>query len=160
ATQALPSVTAAFIAAARRAGRRACFFATEQRFTERSDLSALCIGEQPVWDPRRWRETLRENRSLREQLRRARAKGVTVRVVPPAELQNPDAPARQAIENLVKRWLGAHEMAPMGFLVQLSLFAHAAERRCLLAEVNGRLVGLLGMVPVYARGGWFCEDLL
>jgi len=160
ATESLHEVAAAFIAAAKQAGRRACFFATEHRFTAQSSLSALCIGEQPVWDPCRWSEVLRESRSLREQLRRARAKGVTVRLVPPEELQDLQAPTRRAIEALVKSWLGDRPMAPMGFLVQLSLFADALERRCLIAELDGRVVGVLGMVPVYARGGWFCEDLL
>lgn len=156
----LRSVADAFIAAARKAGRRACFFATEPRFTEAAPLTSLCIGEQPVWDPRRWPETLGESRSLREQLRRARSKGVTVRSVPKEDLQDPEAPVRRAIERLIGRWLGTRQMAPMGFLVQLSLFAEAEERRCLVAEVDGRLVGVLGMIPIYARGGWFCEDLL
>lgn len=156
----LAAVAEAFIAAAHRAGRRVCFFATEPRFTKAVPLTSLCIGEQPVWDPKRWSETLRESRSLREQLRRARRKGVTVRVLPKEELQDPDAPARRALERLIGRWLGTRQMAPMGFLVQLNLFTEAAERRCLVAEVEGQLVGVLGMIPVYARGGWFCEDLL
>ncbi len=113
-----------------------------------------------MWHPARWAETLRDSRSLREQLRRARKKGVAVRAVAAAELQDKTSPTRRAIEILVKHWLGARQMAPMGFLVQLSLFADAAERRCLVAEQDGRIVGLLGMIPVYARGGWFCEDLL
>lgn len=160
ATEALGTVAAAFVAAARAQGRRCCFFATEPRFATASPLASLCIGEQPVWDPARWPDILRDSRSLREQLRRVRAKGLTVRLVPPAELLDPHAPARSAIEALLARWLGARTMAPMGFLVQLSLFAHAAERRCLIAEVDGRLCGVLGMIPVYARQGWFCEDLL
>ncbi len=156
----LQAVTDAFIAAARQAGRRALFFATEPRFTSAVKLTSLCIGEQPVWDPALWPQTLKESRSLREQLRRARAKGVRVRLVAAAELEDPQAPIRHAIEGLVGRWLGTRQMAPMGFLVQLSLFSEAAERRCLVAEADGRLVGVLGMIPVYARGGWFCEDLL
>lgn len=157
---ALEPVTRAFITAAGKARRRPCFFATEARFTGAVDLTSLCIGEQPTWDPSRWPETLRESRSLREQLRRARAKGVTVRTVPPSELEDPQSGTRRAIEALVERWLGTRAMAPMGFLVQLSLFSDATERRCLVAELGGRLVGVLGMIPVYARGGWFCEDLL
>lgn len=157
---ALSTVADAFVAAARAKGRRCCFFATEQRFVAASTLSSMCIGEQPVWDPARWPEILRGSRSLREQLRRARAKRMTVRLVPPAELSDLRSPARRAIEALIARWLGSRTMAPMGFLVQLSLFAHADERLCLIAEADGRLCGLLGMIPVYARGGWFCEDLL
>lgn len=41
----------------------------------------------------------------------------------------------------------------MSFLVQFSLFTDANERRCLIAERDGQLVGVLGMIPIYARGG-------
>ncbi len=157
---ALQAATAAFVAAAKAQGQRACFFATESRFTTASALTPLCIGEQPVWNPARFSECLQQSRSLREQLRRARKKGVRVRLIAAAELQDANSAIRRAIEELVQRWLGTRQMAPMGFLVQLNLFEDAAERRCLVAELDGRLMGLLGMIPVYMRGGWFCEDLL
>lgn len=149
-----------FIAAARQAGRRACLFATEERFTARSGLASLMIGEQPLWDPAAWDESLRQSRGLREQVRRARAKGVAVRALTAAELGDEASPPRQAMNALIERWLRARPMAPMGFLVQLHLFSHPEERRCFVAEQGGRLVGLLGAVPIYARGGWFLEDLL
>ena len=78
-------VTAAFMRAARAANRRACFFATEDRFTRQVRLRSLLIGEQPVWEPARWDAALRSRSSLREQLRRARAKGVKVRAAPRSE---------------------------------------------------------------------------
>lgn len=158
--EALKETAVAFLAAARAAGRRACFFATEQRFLDETELPALCIGEQPAWDPTAWPETLRQSRGLREQLRRARAKGVVVRRVEPQEFDDPGSPTRLAVERLARRWLGSRQMAPMGFLVQLSLFSDAHERRCFIAEREGQLVGVLGMIPVYARNGWFCEDFL
>lgn len=157
---ALEAVATAFIAEAHKAGRRACFFGTEPRFTAAGSLTAVGIGEQPVWNPAAWPQVLRDSASLRQQLRRARNKGVTVRAVSASELQDPQAPIRHAIDSLARRWLSARQMAPMGFLVQLSLFSEADERRCLVAEADGRLVGVLGMIPVYARRGWFCEDLL
>src|SRR5829696_4119129 len=40
------AVAEGFVAAARAAGRRACLFATEERFTGRAGLGALMIGEQ------------------------------------------------------------------------------------------------------------------
>lgn len=156
----LREVADAFTSAARAHDRRACFFATESRFLDETNMHALCIGEQPVWDPTGWADTLRTSRSLREQLRRARAKGVRVRLVAPHELEDEGSPIRAAITELARRWLGSRPMAPMGFLVQLSLFTDAKERRCLVAEREGQLVGVLGMIPVYARGGWFCEDFL
>jgi phosphatidylglycerol lysyltransferase len=118
------------------------------------------VGEQPVWEPGAWEGTLKASRSLREQLRRARAKGVRVRRVAPGELADAASATRRAIEALLARWLATRPMAPMGFLVQLHLFAFPEERRCFVAEREGRLVAFLNAVPVYGRGGWFLEDLL
>ncbi|MFN3650874.1 MAG: phosphatidylglycerol lysyltransferase domain-containing protein [Armatimonadota bacterium] len=148
------------IAAAGEAGRRVCFFATEQRFAGAVPLCSVPIGEQPIWDPSEWPEALRGSRSLREQLRRGRAKGVSVRQVSPEELAEPDPPVRRAVEVLIEGWLAHRAMAPMGFLVQVYPFDFAAERRILVAELGGEVVGFLAMVPVYARNGWLLEDLV
>jgi phosphatidylglycerol lysyltransferase len=153
------AVTGKFLDAAAREGRRVCFFATEDRFAAAVPFASLPIGEQPVWDPAEWEESARAGRSVREQLRRARAKGVTVRRVPPDELARPESTTRGAIQGLMTRWLRSRSLAPMGFLVQPHVFSFAAERRVFAAERQGRLVGFLGMVPVYAREGWLLEDL-
>src|SRR5215471_11589021 len=100
------SVAAAFCAAARAAGRRACFFATEDRFTSRVPLRALLVGEQPVWEPEIWNAALRESPSLREQLRRARAKGVRVHAIA-IDARTPEAappPLHDAMAKVITRW--------------------------------------------------------
>lgn len=152
-----------FEQAAADSGRRACFVATEQRFLRAAaplGMRGVLVGEQPIWDPRRWPEITAASRSLREQLRRARAKGVRVRLLEPQELEDPGSPLRAQVEQLFAAWLGARHMAPLGFLVQLHVFTLVAERRCFVALAGERLVGFLGMVPVYGRGGWFIEDFL
>jgi phosphatidylglycerol lysyltransferase len=149
----------AFVAAARSAGRRASFFGTEPRFHDAVDWPALRIGDQPVWDPADWAGTLASGRSLREQLRRARAKGVAVRRLDPRELE-PSHPTRILLDDLIHRWLAARPMAAMGFLVQVHPYTFPEERHSFVAEMDGRVMGFLGIVPVYARGGWFFEDFL
>jgi phosphatidylglycerol lysyltransferase len=151
-----------FIARAKAAGRRAAFFAVEERFLRATELPSILVGEQPVWDPLQWDATIatRQAKSLREQLRRARAKGVAVRRVTPEEIANVESPVRRAVESLIERWLGSRGMAPMGFLVDVQPFAFAEERRYFVAEQAGRVVGFLAAVPVYARSGWLLEDLL
>jgi len=155
----LAEVSARFAAAARAAGRRACLFGTEERFREAASWPALRIGEQPLWQPGDWDEVLRGRRSLREQLRRARAKGVAVRALRPEELA-PGHETRRQLEGLIARWLASHTIAPMGFLVQVDLFTFPERRRLFVAELAGRVVGVLGVIPIYARGGWFFEDFL
>jgi len=141
-------------------GRRVCYFGTERRFSQFVAHRHLPIGEQPVWDPTAWTVVLASSRSLREQLRRGRAKGVTVRAVAASELESPVAPVRAAIAGLIERWLRARPMAPLGFLVQVDLFSHPEERRIFAAERDGYLLGFLALVPVYSRNGWLLEDLL
>jgi len=170
----LAQVTAEFMQAAAKARRKVVFFGVEDRFVRATGLPAFKIGEQPTWDPARWDAGIRASRSLREQLRRARAKGVVVRSVGPPELA-PGSPMRAAIDGLVRRWLASRAMAPMGFLVDIEPYRFAEERRYWAAEVDGRLVGFVAAVPIFARGrdgqipagasaatggAWLVEDLL
>jgi len=160
APDAIAEVTRAFVAAARAAGKRCCFVATEDRLREASAgaLRSVRIGEQPVWIPRNWPDTLRAHKSLREQLRRARAKGVRIREVTPAELEA--GPVRDAIRAVADRWLATRDMAPMDFLLRVDPFTFPAHRRCFVAELDGRVVGFAAAIPVPARQGWFLEDLV
>jgi phosphatidylglycerol lysyltransferase len=156
----LAEVSAAFVTAARVAGRRACLFATEERFTARVPLRALAIGEQPVWDPACWPAVLARSRRLREQLRRARAKRVEIRDVDATRAMAPGTATRAAILDLVARWSRSRELAPMGFLVQSDPLTLLPEHRLFLAERDGVLVALLSMAPIYARGGWLLQHLV
>jgi phosphatidylglycerol lysyltransferase len=160
----LGDVARAFVSAAERVGRSAYFFATERRFASSSGFEHLLIGEQPVWDPRAWPLTLRQTPSLREQLRRARAKGVRVSRARPEAYASPQAPLRLAIESLIQSWQGSKAMPPMGFLVGIDPFEFADERRLFVARLGDDeadpMVGFAAAIPVFARRGWFLEDLI
>jgi phosphatidylglycerol lysyltransferase len=158
-TDELSEVVSAFVHAARADGKRCCFFATEERLQASTGeaLRSLNIGEQPTWDPRDWPNIIDKHRSLREQLRRARGKGVRVRLLESAELERGET--HDQLARIADRWLSARSMAPMGFLVRLEPFTFPNERRCFVAEVDGHVVAFAGVIPVPARGGWFLEDL-
>jgi phosphatidylglycerol lysyltransferase len=159
----LASVADSFAAAARAEGRKVVLFGTEQRF-EVDGFERLLIGSQPVWDPLEWAATLQRNRNVREQLRRARAKGVAVAPVPASDLSDESARLRRGIEGLIDTWRDTKPMPPMGFLVRVDPFCFAAERRLFVAQrespAGKRVVGFAAVVPVYARGGWFLENLI
>lgn len=156
----LAEVAQQFVAAARRQGRAARFFSVDEAFAQGAGLQTTHIGEQPLWDPCEWEAMLKQARSLREQLRRARAKGVRARSVDPAEMADRSHPTRKACEALIERWLASRPMTEMQFMVLVHPFEHASERRYVVAEQDGRLVGFAAAVPVYARDGWFVEDVL
>jgi len=156
----LAAVAERFRAAAQGRGRRVAFFGVEERMVQVVPWPALLVGEQPEWEADLWPESVRASRGLREQLRRARAKGVTVRTSAGAELVSPDAPLRRQLETLVALWLRRHEMAPMGFLVQVDPLTLLEEHRVHLAEQDGRLVGFLSAAPIFARPGWLLQNLI
>lgn len=149
-----------FVAAARAAGKRAVFVCVERWACGLPWLSTFPIGSQPIWEPARFPDALAESRRLREQLRRARAKGVTVRKVTAADMTNPGSRVRRETEQLIARWLSSRSMPPMGFLVELHPFEFPEERRYLVAEREGKVLAFLAAVPVYRRNGWLLEDFL
>lgn len=153
-------ITDAFVLDTAAVGKRCCFVATEDRFVEATSdtLRSLRIGEQPVWDPRTWSELLKQRKSLREQLRRARAKGVHVRELARSELEA--GPVHGAISQIAERWLASRAMAPMDFLLRVDPFTFPSDRRCFVAELDGVVVGFAAVIPVPARAGWFIEDLV
>jgi len=159
AAERLVEVAARFAEAARVAHRRTAWFGTESRFASTSAWPSLRIGDQPVWSPAEWAGVVEGSKSLREQLRRARAKAVSVRAIHVAELAV-GHPTRVQIESLIVRWLASRPIAPMGFLVQIDPFTFPAERHYFVAEREGKVVAFLGIIPIYARGGWFFEDFL
>lgn len=147
-----------FMRAARSAGRRPVFFGIEDT-APFDGCKTLLLGLQSVLDPAAWDATLRSRPRLREQLRRARAKGVSVRAVDADELL-PDAPLRRAVERLRDEWLGSRHMEPMRFLVEVDPFRGATEHRYFIAERHGVAVHFLSAVPIYAARGWLMEDML
>ncbi len=160
ASEHLGEAVRAFTAAARERGRRCAFFGIEERLREATspELASLPIGEQPVWNPQEWPDILKRRSSLREQLRRGRAKGVRVRKISAAELSG--GPVQRAIHAASQAWLASRRMAPLQFLVKVEPFAFPDDRACFVAERDGAVVGFAGVVPVPAREGWFLEDLV
>lgn len=146
------AVAERFELAARAAGKRVAFFGAEQRLP---GWSALPIGEQPIFDPGAWARALEASRRLREQLRRAKKKQVSVRIVEGPALET----LRPKVESLARAWLAAHHLDPLGFVVAVEPFYEADQHRYLAAELDGRLVGFLSAVPIPASSGWLVEDV-
>ena len=153
----LPRAALRFVEAARANGKRACFFASEA--PHHDGLSRLLIGEQPIFRPGEWLRDLSKRRRLREQLRRARAKGLRVRGVSPSELTE-GSPLRQVLERLADDWLRSRHIEPMGFLVALEPFQAPSQHRYFVAERGDRVVGFLSAVPIGQRQAWLVEDVV
>ncbi len=148
-----------FVGFASELGKRASFFACDDVSWLGQEFSMVQLGEQPLWAPSEWRATLRAHRGLREQLRRARAKGVVVRRLSGSELET-GTPLRVAIDRLAEGWLRSRPMEPMGFLVTLAPFEDAEIHRYYVAERCGEAVAFLSIVPIGAGRGLLVEDLV
>ena len=149
----IAEVSKKFVDAARAKGHRVCFFGVEDRFVLATGYEPMPVGEQPVWNPRDWATTVRNAKSLKEQLRRATSHGVKTRLFEPTR----DAAAVAALR---ARSQSNRPMAPMGFLVSPADDAWAAERLSWVAEHDNRLVGFVAAAPIYARAGWLIEEFL
>jgi len=156
----MSEVAQRFAAAASAADRRVRFFYVSEAFCDRARLRRTHIGEEPFWDPADWEKTLKTSKSLREQLRRARAKGVSVRLVDAEDMRDPGSHVRGQCEALVRRWIGARGMHELKFMVHVHPFSLAEERRYVVAEQGGDVIGFAAAVPIYQRDGWFLEDLI
>ena len=160
AAEQLARVVADFQAAASEAGKRARFFHVSAELLAHTELAHTHVGELPVWDPSEWDATVKRARSLREQLRRARAKGVSTRMADAAELLDTTGHVRTQCDALTRRWLGGRGMSELKFMVRVHPYGYAHERRFVLAERAGQVVGFAVAIPIYQRGGWFIEDLV
>lgn len=145
-----------FVNAARMEGRRAGFCAAEA-FSWEDGFARFPLGQQPIWDPRKWGDVLAGRRSLREQIRRARAKGVRARVVAGEQIARE---MRPEIEALREKWLATRRGGALGYLLSVHLFHRHSERFYVVAEQGNRIHALLAAVPVPGRNGFFFEDIL
>lgn len=152
------AVAEAFVVFAASERCRVSFFATEGILAASPRFRRVMLGEQPVWDPQSWADHVAHHRSLREQLRRARAKGVVVQTFDADAMREPMH--RASLERLIDRWFAARPMARMGFLVDVDVFAWLSHRRSFVAMRAGVPVALLSIVPVPTREGWLFEHLL
>lgn len=152
----LGEATQAFVRAAHAHGRRVAFVAAERSL---EGLRAVPVGLSPEWVPAEWETTLRGSPKLREQLRRARAKGVRARCLRPDELVE-SAPMRAALEDLARSWLDARRAPPLHFLTRLDLSELGPDHRVFVAERDGKLSAAAILRPIPLRRGLLLEHLL
>lgn len=136
-----------------------CTFGVELDDDAPLPRDSYVVGEQPWWTLARWPEVLASSKSLRAQLRRARAKNVVVRRASSAELAS-GAPLRAALDAVVERWLRTRHLAPLEFVVEVKPFEDVDAKRVWVAERDGRVVGAAVARRAPADGAWLLEHIL
>lgn len=157
--EALAAVATEFERFASGAGCRVCYVCAADRLRETVDgsgnHSTIVIGAQPVWNPQAWPQLAAARRAIRQQVARARNKGVTVETVT-------DGSGRVApeLERILAEWLNTRVLPPLHFLVEpyIADVAHS-DRLTLVARREGVAVAFLVASPVAARNGFLIEQV-
>lgn len=158
AAERLDEVTAEFEASARRARALVCYVGAQDRLAQRclndTGYASTILGAEPWWHPAEWRRVVAARASVRAQLNRARNKGVTAVLQPPAAMASP------SLDRVLREWLGARKLPPLGFLTTPWLLADLRDRRIFVAERGGEIVGFLILTPIPGRHGWLVEQIV
>ncbi|MBX3112989.1 MAG: DUF2156 domain-containing protein [Fimbriimonadaceae bacterium] len=153
----LPEVLKEFFSDCKLANKRPCFFAGIPPLLETSEeicaSSRIAIGTQPCWNLAEWKQTITTHASLKEQLRRSRAKGVTIREYSTEEAEN-----NPGLQSVLDSWLADRGLPPLHFLVEPQTLNYLVDRRTFVAEQNGEPIAFLNLCPIATRKGWLTEQ--
>lgn len=155
----LPVILSEFEDEAKQRKESVCYLAAESRLEAvcagKSAYTKILLGAQPVWHPAGWEKIIRENKSLRAQLNRARNKGVTI-----SEWSNEEAFNHPALLDCLKNWLAAKGLPPLHFMVEPFTLSRLFDRRVFVAELSGEALGFVMLSPVPQRSGWLFEQFV
>jgi lysylphosphatidylglycerol synthetase-like protein (DUF2156 family) len=122
-------------------------------------MALLGVGESGYFKLPEWKPAGDRAKKVRSGVNQARRAGVRVERYDP--LQNQDARTRAEIESLCQAWIDTREVDALGWLLELDPFSLSEHKRYFLARnAEGRLEGMLACSPIYARRGWYLEDLI
>lgn len=155
----LARVVADFEADAADAGCAVCYFAAGDRLETllagSPEHTSLLIGAQPAWPPSAWPEMLASHASLRQQINRARNKGIEI-----VEWREPDAERSPALRACLSDWLDSRGLPPLHFLVEPQILSRLGDRLMFVARREGGVVAFLIASPVPLRRGWLIEQIV
>jgi phosphatidylglycerol lysyltransferase len=117
--------------------------------------SVLKVGEEPWFELDSWRRPAgNRGKNLRWCVNHARREGVTVE-----EADRDDPGLENELRDLLVRWEEVVGRQVARSVLRPSPFDEVDEKRIFLARRHGRLEAFAACSPIYARGGWYIEDL-
>jgi lysylphosphatidylglycerol synthetase-like protein (DUF2156 family) len=122
-------------------------------------MALLHIGESGYFKLPEWRPAGDRAKKVRAGVNQATRAGVRVEPYDPS--QRLDLRARAEIEEVCQAWVNTREVDALGWLLELDPFHLSENKRYFLARrTDGKLEGMLVCSPIYARDGWYMEDLI
>lgn len=117
---------------------------------EEIGFDTVYIGKEPMFDLKRLPKLGKANRQA---VNRAVRRGI--------KIVEYDKSYREDLERLSNRWQNGHEIPPLQFLFQLRPLELEEHKKIFLAiSQDGNLLAFLSCSPIYARNGWYLEDLI
>jgi lysylphosphatidylglycerol synthetase-like protein (DUF2156 family) len=162
AAPAMPRLAARFRDHCASRGRSTVFAACSERIAEAVcgwGGAAVEFGETLIFDPHLDPQSGRRGREVRKKVRRASREGAVLHEYRPEQTGREPALER-ALEEVVAAWLGARK-GPQVYISRVHLFEpDVGGRRWFYGLAGGRVVGVLALLPLAARGGYLLEHLL
>ncbi len=156
------SVTRSFLEYCRRKRLDCLMLPVGQEFAavaRECGMRLLCVGESGYFKLPEWKPAGDRAKKIRAGVNQARNAGIIVEPYDPDSNSHPET--RTEIESLCRRWLDTREIDALGWLLELTPFKLSEHKRYFLArEASGALCGFLACSPIYARKGWYLEDLI
>jgi lysylphosphatidylglycerol synthetase-like protein (DUF2156 family) len=122
-------------------------------------MALLQIGESGYFKLPEWRPAGDRAKKVRAGVNQATRAGVRVEPYDPSQCSDPQA--RAEIEEICQEWVNTREVDALGWLLELDPFHLSENKRYFLARrSDGNLQGMLVCSPIYARDGWYLEDLI
>jgi phosphatidylglycerol lysyltransferase len=123
------------------------------------------VGKEPIFD---LTNLTKLSRTIRQAVNRAKRKGFkvirfdAVGAVDPVNDEESKHHRYQAqITELCDKWIAQRELPPMGFLFELRpLELKEHKKYFLLVDEQDRVRSFLACSPIYAKNGWYLEDLV
>lgn len=139
--------------------QKVCYFCAESRLestvANSKTHSKFLLGAQPVWNPKNWADIVKNHKSLRAQLNRARNKNVKV-----SEWTKEKAFENPRLVGCLKQWLDSKGLPPLKFLIETDTLSRIYDRRIFVAEIEEQIVGFVLLSPVATRRGWLFEQFI
>ncbi len=147
-----------FNSAMRAARLGVCLLAVDE-LTARAALacrySVLKVGEEPWFELASWLPPAgNRGKNLRWCVNRARREGVFVE-----EANRDDPRLEHELRDLLSKWEAVVGRPVARSVLRPSPLDEVEEKRIFLARRDGRLEAFAACSPIYARGGWYVEDL-
>jgi phosphatidylglycerol lysyltransferase len=125
---------------------------------KQAGYAVIEVGTDAFFDLQTWRPRGDRAKKVRSAVNLARRSGITVT---PYQVVNGRAPyLEEQMQACAEAWLASQRGFTIRFFSAVRPLEWAEEKRSFLAWHEGRLIGFVTCSPIYARNGWYIEDII